>query len=655
MLNTNFRRLALALIVPVAGLGIVAALSRAVTAQVPEDLKTVARQRVSQVKSLPLSSLSVVNSGKVEYSLQGKSVFDFKVIDQETGVVYGITLDSSGQELSSARLQASEQAAVAAQNGKLAPGLAKKLASTTSTQPRKVMLWLKEPAGAETQRPAPTPPGSVSAASAAQVNAFFAQVDTQRAAAVKPLVDSVATKLRKLGSNVRTEKHSPVVYATLTPDAITQAAALEEVVQVYEDRQVQPAMEVARNTIFADTVNSRGFTGLGVQVAQIEVGGNIAAGNPYLSGTVQDSTFICSSPDAHAAAVAGMIRSTHPTTRGIAPSVSLWAGGSCGGWISELQDRSTAAADWGARVFNLSLGADSNLAVDGFARFYDDMVINRSRTVVIAAGNEGFGNGNVLTPAVAYNVISVGNFDDKKTPSWYSDLFSNPVADTMNASSSWRDPISTHSDREKPEVSAPGTNINSTINESPWIGPTGSGTSYSAPMVTGTAALLIQRNSSLASWPEAIKAILMTTAVHNIEGSTRLSEFDGAGGIVADRADDVVSGVDGTWGGQSYSCSAAPALNVATMSLTAGVRTRATVVWNNNPAYVNYTTQPSADLDIQVVNSSGQVVSDSSSFDNTYEIVDFTPSTSGSYSLRVNKHRCDYDPRWLGWAWRKGD
>lgn len=653
MLNTNFKRLILALLVPVTGLGILAAFNRVTTAQIPQDLNTIARQQVAKLNGLPLSSLTVVNSAKVEYPVQGKTAFEFKVSDKESGAVYGISLDSSGRSVNSAQLQANEEASDAAQNGKLAPGLAKKLAATSSEQPIKVMLWLKEPAGAETQRPAPTPPGSVSSASEAQVNAFFAQVDAQRAAVLKPLVDSVATKLRKLGSNVKTEPYSPVVYATLTPSAIRQAAALNEVDTVYEDQKAEPALQVGRVTILANTVNSRGFSGTGVRIGLIEVGGRIATSNPYLSGTFQDTTYVCSSPQAHATAVGGMIRSTHPTVRGIAPSVSMWAGGSCGGWASELTNRSTAAANWGARAFNLSLGSDSGRLVDGFARFYDDMVINRLRTVVIAAGNYGAPgcvqgtNGNVGTPAVAYNVITVGNFDDKNTIGW--------SGDTMNPCSSWRDPLSTNGDREKPEVSAPGTSINSMTTASPWTGPTGSGTSYAAPMVTGVAALLIQRNTSLGSWPEAIKAILMTTAVHNIEGSTRLSEFDGAGGIVADRADDVARGVNGTWGAQSYSCSVATSLNVATMSLTGGVRTRATIVWDNNPAYASYASRPSADLDVQVVNSAGSVVAASSSFDNTYELVDFTPRTSGSYKLRVNKQRCDYTPRWLGWAWRKGN
>jgi len=617
------------------------------TTQVTEAIKQKARQLVSQRTGVSINSLAVVNSATVNYPLQGKIAFAIKVRDLKGGLS-GITLDGNGQELSSAQLRTNEQAAYTALYGKLHPSLAQKLASAPQDQPIRVMLWLKQSSSAKPQRPAPNNTSNSndkSPASLAQVNAFYQQVDAQRAATVQPLVTSIANRLRSVGNNVRTEKYSPVVYASLTPQAISQVGQWSEVDRVYEDQIMKPLMETARPAIGADVVEGRGITGSGVQVAEIEVGGRINTSNPYLAGITQDTTYSCLA--SHAAAVAGDIRSTHPTVRGIAPNVSLWIGGSCGGWGSELTERSTVAADWGARAFNLSLGGESDLEVDGFARFYDDMVINRWRTVVVAAGNSGYENGNVGTPAVAYNIITVGSFDDKNTSSWNDD--------EMSGFSSWRDPISTHGDREKPEVAAPGTNINSTTNSSPWIGPTGSGTSYAAPIVTGIAAQLIQRNSSLSVWPEAIKAIVMTTAVNDLEGDTRLSEYDGAGGVTSNRADDVARGVGGNWGGQSYSCDATSPATVATVSLTAGQQFRATIAWDNDPNYSSYSSQPGADLDFEVVDSSGNSVTGSYSWDNTYEIVQFTPSSSGTYKLNVKKYRCDYSPSWLGWAWHQGN
>jgi subtilisin family serine protease len=285
------------------------------------------------------------------------------------------------------------------------------------------------------------------------------------------------------------------VYASLTPDQIRRVGVWEEVDRVYSAHDVEPTLDIARQTINAHVVNAMGITGAGVRAAEIEVGGRIQLANPYLAGIVQDPTFVCSTPNGHSTYVAGILRSTHPTVRGIAPGMTLWAGGSCGGVESQLTDRSTAASTWGARAFNCSFGRNDNLVVGSMDRFYDNMVMNLARTVVIAAGNEGGATGNVLSPATAYNVITVGSFDDHNTVGWFGD--------TMSTFTSFKDPISTHGDREKPEISAPGTGIISTTTAFPWTGAFGStnGTSYACPMVAGTAVQMMQRNAVLQSWP----------------------------------------------------------------------------------------------------------------------------------------------------------
>ena len=312
-------------------------------------------------------------------------------------------------------------------------------------------------------------------------------------------------------------------------------------------------------------------------------------------------------------------------------------------------NRSTAAKDWGARVISLSLAGNTNsLEPDALDRFYDDMVFNTYQTVVVAAGNLGNSNGYIGSPGKAYNVMTVGASDDKNTKTWSDDIIA-PY-------SSYVDPLSSHNDREKPEVTAPGTNIISTTTAYPWIGSIGSGTSYATPVVTGEVALIMERDPSLQFWPESVKAIIMASAVHNIENNTRLSEKDGAGEISADVADNITRKVNGNWGGISYSCSSPTALELNNMSLTANVITRAVIAWNNNPGDTSsYRLQPTADLDLRILDRSGVVVATSASYDNNYEIVEFKPLTSGIYRLQVYKYRCSLTPKWLGWAWEKGN
>ena len=652
---TGLRKLFLALItvLVVVALGAQADV-HVVDAVPPEDLPTIALNTIAQENNIPLASLEVVNS--VESSLPGQDIpfFGFKVMDVETGELYGLYLDENGVQIDFDQMFSQAREAQEAQVGRIDPKLAAQLSNTPANESVPVIIWLYEP-----EYDPPPRPELGEEYTDEQRGAFREAADQSRAAFVEAIEAPVANRLSGMGYEVGTDETISFLYAALPPGTISEVASWPEVRMVWlddiynnlDDDIVEPTIESAYSSIGYTYFWYRRLIGRGTKVGVIEVNGRAATSNPYLQFFTQDTTYVCSTPQNHPTAVLGFITSSHRSRTGFAIGAEPWVGGSCGGVGSELLNRTTAAVNWGAHVLNHSYGLDTNTVMGSMDTFMDNIPRNNWRSVFIAAGNDASAcasgsGGDVLSPGLAYNVLTVANYDDNNTGSWGDDF--------MRFSSSWRDPISTNGDRSKPEIAGPGTNMNSTTTSYPWTAGVGSGTSYASPVVAAIGADVMQYNGWFKDWPEPLKAVLMTGSPHNIEGNARLSECDGAGAIHVRTIDDIVRGWGGGFGGtESYNCSTAP-LNsdVATKYFVAGRQSRVTIVWSTPTSYVNYPGKPSADLDLQIIHPNGTtVVSQSASWDNTYEIVSFVPPISGNYKIRVHKTRCDTDPKYLGWAW----
>ena len=63
---------------------------------------------------------------------------------------------------------------------------------------------------------------------------------------------------------------------------------------------------------------------------------------------------------------------------GTAPNIELRSGGSCSIFTPELQAASTRGVRWGARILNLTWGLDTQSALGGMDRFYDEIVLNHA-------------------------------------------------------------------------------------------------------------------------------------------------------------------------------------------------------------------------------------------------------------------------------------
>lgn len=246
-------------------------------------------------------------------------------------------------------------------------------------------------------------------------------------------------------------------------------------------------------------------------------------------------------------------------------------------------------------------------------RDFDNSVYEDRIAVFISAGNKksALTTYTVLTPAKAFNALTLGNYNDAN--------------DTMNSGSLYVDP---DPGNEKPEIVAPGTNITSTAG-------TGGGTSYSTPFAAGFAADMMSQYPWLKGHPELVKALMMSGASLNIEGSVRLSDKDGAGAINYLNA--AYNSHYWWWHGGNSSWFNSDDNKTVSYSLTANRRYRVVLVWLVPGSYAYSNDNVHMDLDLRVTKPDGSYMAGSSSYDNGFEIVDFTAPTTGSYSIRIHR------------------
>jgi subtilisin family serine protease len=597
-------------------------------------------------------TLSVVAATSARYVHSGRQVYAFKVSDSR-GDIHSIALDDQYRVVDEGAIAADERSARWRSLGAFDTAVAERI-KTAGSEPIAVFLWLTDTTEPSRERPSPRGEGLAPA----HVDEVYAAADRRRAAAVERLVTPVLDRVRAYDGDAHADSSSPVIAARLDAEALHKLARDPAIDRIYLNLPAQPELAIAKAASGITQLNQSGTLGSGVRVAAINAGGGLVeTASLLLRPVVQDSLNVCPGQvDPHATSVAGALLERRITLfgqtvgeQGAAPAVTLRAAGSCATVSDELMAASTRAANWGARAINLSWGLDTQLALGATDRFYDDMTFNRWRTVVKSAGNRNClppppppNDGNVTSPGLAYNVITVGGYDDHRTPGWGDD--------TVDACASFRNPQSRHGDREKPELAAPSVDVEVvTAGHADLARVTG--TSIAAPLVTASVALLIERNGRLAVWPEIMRAILMATATHNIEGSRRLSDIDGAGGLVTSAAAGLLSDPQ-RWNGLHYACdNSTPAtLALATLAVGPGTRHRVVLSWDTDPAYNDYSSQPSADIDLHVVDANGRTVASSLSFDNTFEIVDFDSWQAGTYTVQARKFRCD-KATWLGWAW----
>jgi len=238
----------------------------------------------------------------------------------------------------------------------------------------------------------------------------------------------------------------------------------------------------------------------------------------------------------------------------------------------------------------------------------------------------------------------------------------------MSSDSVFRNPSTSHGDRELPELAANGTGVSAN-------GQNKSGTSFSAPATAGVTALLQDVDSVLCSWPEGCRAILMASAGRNVRGNTWWQDViggtdarDGAGAVDAQsgvqiaqqrrsrnasatrRGWDVGTLASGDFGSDRL---ATFRYKVAVPSQIFFPRVRVALAWDSavTTSGDNATASTlTVDFDVLVRNSAGVQVASAASWDNSYEVVDFAATSGETYDIVIRRWS-GTDSVWYGVAW----
>ena len=286
------------------------------------------------------------------------------------------------------------------------------------------------------------------------------------------------------------------------------------------------------------------------------------------------------------------------------------------------------------RVYIASLSAGSAIGDDEYrvaAADWDDFVYYENISAFLAAGNENGSqpgntqaNGGYLrAQARALNVVTVGNYNDAN--------------DTIYSTSSW---INSEIGNEKPEISAPGTNITAG-------GYTMTGTSMATPHVAGFAANLMSEYSALRLNPALTKALILASATKAINGGVAKV---GVGGLDFEDALDNILLTSWQGGNSSYNPYANyhdsipnnNELDTQIYLYSGYSNVRVAVAWLTRGRYTrqhrNDAHPIGQDFDLYVSDPMGNEIASSTSWDNPFEVVEFDPDKTGYYTISIHRY-----------------
>ena len=321
---------------------------------------------------------------------------------------------------------------------------------------------------------------------------------------------------------------------SITAGELETLANDPDIAYISPNRAVKGMMDHSAVAINALAPANLGMTGLGVAVAVIDSGITPSVDMVQARLVYQESFVpggVVADPYGHGTHVAGILGGTGKQSAGlytgIAPGVNIVnlrvldenGAGTDSNVIAAIQRAIQLKATYNIRVINLSVGRAvfESYTLDPLCQAVE-AAWKAGIVVVVASGNEGrndsantHGYGTIAAPANDPYAITVGAMKSMGTSVRSDDLI---------ASYSGKGPTSVDH-IVKPDLMAPGNRVVSILSPNSTLDAmyppnevngyfTLSGTSMAAPMVSGAAALMLQKQPALT--PGQVKARLMKTA-----------------------------------------------------------------------------------------------------------------------------------------------
>jgi hypothetical protein len=316
---------------------------------------------------------------------------------------------------------------------------------------------------------------------------------TQPAGQRAPRAAAVSRELPSINGVAMAADKTGATWEALT-DGTTVRTTAAGVSKVWLDGKRQSTLDKSAAQIGAPTAWAAGVTGTGVKVAVLDTG--VDQTHPDLADREIAERNFSEAPDnvdnfGHGTHVASIVAGTGAKSggkyRGIAHGASILDGKVLddfgGGFDSGIIAGMEWAAQEGADIANLSLGAFDTTDFDPLEQAVESLTAQYGTLFVIAAGNSG-SSYTVGSPGSAPSALTVGAVDRDDTLAFFSSRGPTQVAGMI-----------------KPDITAPGVEIVAalhsagTINAPVEPGYTAlSGTSMATPHVAGAAALLAQRH-----------------------------------------------------------------------------------------------------------------------------------------------------------------